>query len=48
MKKVNKALQVRHYAQVPCKPFCVQVDDEVQAKKIIDILAGQHLFLFKN
>lgn len=46
MKKVKAKLQVRHYPQVPCKPFCVNVEDEVEAKKVIDILAHQHLFLF--
>jgi hypothetical protein len=46
MKKVKNKLQVRHYAQVPCEPFCVDVVDEIDAKRISDILADQHLFLF--
>jgi len=48
MKNVLNTLQVWHYAQVPCKPFCVDVVDESDAKRIIDVLANQHLFLFKN
>lgn len=47
-KQVSNKLQVRHYAQVPCKPFVVDVKDEVEAKKIIDVLASQHLFLFEQ
>jgi len=45
---VNKKLRVSHYAQVPCKPFHVEVEDEYEAKRIQDILARQHLFLFEN
>lgn len=45
MKNVTNKLQVRHFAQVPCKPFCVDVKDEADAKRIIDILAQQHIFL---
>lgn len=48
MKKVTNKLQIRHYAQVPCKPFCVDVVDEIEAKKISDTLANQHLFLFEQ
>jgi len=48
MKKVNNKLQVRHYAQVPCEPFCVDVKDEEEAKKIADVLADQHIFLYNN
>ncbi len=48
MIKVTKKLQVRHYAQIPCKPFCVDVADEVEAKKIMDVLADQHLFLYEQ
>ncbi len=46
MNTVSNKLQVRHFPQVPCKPFCVDVDGEKEAKKIKDILANQHLFLF--
>jgi len=46
MKKVNNKLRVYHYAQVPCKPFIVEVEDEIEAMKIVNILAKQHLFLF--
>src|ERR1035437_129206 len=48
MKKIPNKLRVVHYPQVPCEPFVVDVKDEVEAKKIIDVLANQHLFLFKN
>ncbi len=48
MNKVENKLQVRHYAQIPCEPFCVDVKDEEDAKRIMDMLAEQHLFLFKN
>ena len=46
MKKVSNKLQIRHFAQVPCEPFKVDVADEIEAKKIIDILSDQHLFLY--
>ena len=46
MQLVNNKLEVRHFAQVPCKPFCVPVKDEHEAFKIINVLANQHLFLF--
>ena len=45
---VNKRLRVSHYAQIPCKPFHVDVKDECEAKKIQDVLAQQHLFLLEN
>lgn len=48
MKKVKNKLQVRHYPQIPCEPFIVNVSDEYEAKKIIDMLADQHLFLYNN
>lgn len=46
MKLVNNKLRVCHFAQVPCKPFIVDVKDEFEAKKISDVLAAQHLFLY--
>jgi Superinfection exclusion gene product 17 len=46
--KVENKLRVLHFAQVPCKPFIVEVKDEVEAKKIIDTLAFQHLFLLEQ
>lgn len=46
MKNTNKPLRVLHYAQIPCKPFIVNVKDEYEAYKIINTLADQHLFLF--
>lgn len=48
MKKVTNKLQVWHHAQVPCEPFRVDVKNEEEAKKICDVLADQHLFLFKH
>lgn len=48
MKLVNVKLQVRHYAQIPCVPFCVDVKDEAEAFRISHILAQQHLFLYEK
>jgi len=48
MKKVKEKLQVRHYPQIPCKPFCIDVKDEEEAFKISTVLAKQHLWLYKN
>lgn len=48
MQLIGKKLQVRHYPQVPCKPFCIDVKDEYDAYRIISILANQHLFLYEN
>lgn len=48
MKTVNKKLQVKHYPQIPCKSFSIDVKDEAEAKRISDILANQHLWLFEN
>jgi len=46
MKKVSNKLMVAHHPQIPCKAFTVEVKDEIEAKKMIDTLANQHLFLF--
>ena len=48
MKLSNKKLRVHHYPQVPCEHFFVDVDNELEAFKIINILADQHLFLYNN
>ena len=48
MQLVKNKLQVRHYPQVPYQPFCVDVKDEFEAKKILDTLAKQHLWLYEN
>jgi hypothetical protein len=48
MQKVKNKLRVHHYPQVPCTPFFVDVADEIEAQKIINVLADQHLFLFKH
>lgn len=47
-KKVPNKLRVYHYPQVPCKGFKVEVRDEIEALRIMDILAFQHLFLEKH
>lgn len=48
MNNVKNKLRVMHYAQVPCKPFIVDVSNEREAKKIMDVLADQHLFLLEQ
>jgi hypothetical protein len=48
MKKVKNKLRVSHYPQIPCKPFTVEVADEIEASRVSSILAEQHLFLFKE
>lgn len=48
MKKVTNKLRVHHYPQIPCKPFIVDVKDEYEAYKIIQVLADQHLFLLEQ
>jgi len=48
MKNVPNKLKVAHYPQVPCKPFEVLVKDEEQANLVVNALANQHIFLFKN
>jgi hypothetical protein len=45
---VQHRLQVLHYAQIPCEPFRVDVKDELEAKKIVQVLAQQHLFLYSK
>lgn len=48
MKETINKLRIKHFAQIPCKPFIVEVKDEVDAARIIDILAMQHLFLYNQ
>lgn len=48
MKKVKNKLRVLHFAQIPCKPFVVDVNDEIEAIKIKNVLADQHLFLLEQ
>ena len=48
MKTVPNKLRVLHHAQVTCKPFSVDVQDEEQALLVSDALANQHLFLFNE
>lgn len=45
---IENKLRVCHYPQVPCEPFIVEVADENEAEKIVDVLASQHLFLFEQ
>lgn len=44
----GKRLQVHHYPQIPCNPFCVEVKDEYEAAKLMDTLADQHIWLYNN
>lgn len=46
LKPVKARLQVRHYAQVPCHPFCYEVANEREAFILCDALSKQHMFLF--
>ena len=50
MKNVKNKLRVVHFPQIgTCKEsFKVNVKDEVEAKKIMTVLADQHLWLEKN
>jgi hypothetical protein len=48
MKNVKNKLQVWHHPQVSCNHFFVDVKDEAEAKKIMDVLADQHLFLYNE
>jgi len=48
MKLSGKRLQVWHYPQINHGAFKVDVKDEYEAIKIINTLADQHIWLFKN
>lgn len=48
IKLTKNKLRLLHFAQIPCKPFIIDVKDELEANKLIDILALQHLFLFEH
>jgi hypothetical protein len=48
MKKVPHKLRVEHMPQVPCPTFVVEVTDEHDALRIMNVLAMQHLFLYEN
>lgn len=48
MKLLGKRLQVWHYPQPFSPAFKVDVKDEHEAIKIINTLADQHIWLFKN
>lgn len=48
MKLLGKRLQVWHYPQLPCEPFKIDVKDEHEAIKIIEIIGDQHIWLYKN
>ncbi len=47
-KMVPNKLRVCHHPDVPCKAFACAVEDEVQAKFAVDLLANQHIFLFEG
>lgn len=48
MQLSGKRLQVHHYPQLPCEPFVVDIENEYEAIKIINTLADQHIWLYKN
>lgn len=48
MKNVSNKLRVAHMPQVPGKSFYIHVENELEAAKIIAILAQQHLWLYNN
>ena len=45
---VDKKMRIYHFPNVPCKPFYVEVDNELEAHKLMNVLAMQHLWLEKN
>lgn len=46
--KVKNKLRAYHIPQIPGDTFDVYVTDEVEAKRILDVLTQQHLWLYKN
>lgn len=44
----NKKLRVVHFPQIPCNGFKVEVNNLVEAKKIMDVLANYDLFQYEN
>ena len=48
MTEQQKKFRVSHFPQIPCKPFCVEVKNAAEAKKIVDVLAQYDLFQFEN
>lgn len=49
MKLVKNALQVWHYPQIGnTAHYAVNVSNEIDANRIINILANQHCFLFEH
>ena len=48
MKNITNKLRVVHFANIPCKPFIVDVKDEQEAHKVYTVMAEQHLFLQKE
>lgn len=45
---VNLPLRVFYFPQVPGKPYIVDVEDEKDAYRIMNILKGQHQFMLKH
>ena len=41
-------LLIKHFPQIPCKPFEIPVESVEEAVKIMDILADYDLFQFYN
>lgn len=48
MKKVKNQLRVTHIPQLPMNGFHVSVQNEREAYLILDTLAQQHLWLYKE
>lgn len=45
---VPNKLRVCHFPNIPCKPFIVEVKSEEEAYLVEQVLANQHLWLYKN
>ena len=39
MKNITNKLRVVHFANIPCKPFIVDVKDEQEAHKVYTVMA---------
>lgn len=44
----KEQLRVKHFPQIPCKAFEVEVESVQEAVKIMDVLAEYDLFQYKN
>jgi len=48
MREETMKLLIKHFPQIPCKPFEVPVENVEEAVKIMDVLADYDLFQFYN